>query len=271
MAEAIDRRVGGRRSSDPRGDSEEQLRADYERMRASLVGLWSDLARFSRGASAGQLDGGCAARFPDPHGAVFNNCLLDRGCADPAAIVSSLRDHYSEAGIEDFAIWAHESESPSLGAIQAAGFVRSESTRAMLVHLDQLPPRRHSRGSRGSLEVLTTLAPGEALELNSLPLDTLEAWPDDAIWYLGLEGDELVSCALARDGDGDRSISFVATAGHRRGRGAANRVLGRMLSDALAAGCTTASLHATSAAEGLYRRAGFRDLGLLLEHRPGRR
>lgn len=268
MAEAIDRRLGGRRASDPASRPDEELRRDYERMRESMVALWADLAEFSDGASSGPLDGACAARFPDPRGAVFNNALLDRECPDPAATVDRLRGHYSDAGLDDYAIWAHESERPSLDAIEAAGFERSETTRAMLVHLDRLPAKR--RGSRGKLAIGTTLAPGEALELNSLPLDTLDAWPDDAIWYLALEDEELVSCALARDLDGDRSISFVATAERHRRQGAASRVLGRMLSDALAAGCRSASLHATAAAEGIYRRAGFTDLGLLIEHRRAR-
>ncbi|UJA21596.1 GNAT family N-acetyltransferase [Thermoleophilia bacterium SCSIO 60948] len=268
MAEAIDRRVGGRRATDPGARPSGERREDYERMRSSLLALWADLAEFSEGASAGPLDGACAARFPDPRGAVFNNALLDRGCSDPAATVDCLRGHYSDGGVSDYAIWAHESEAPSLEAIEAAGLERSEATRAMLVHLDRLPPKR--RGSRGKLSIGTTLAPGEALELNALSLDTLDAWPDDATWYLALEDEELVSCALAHDLDGDRSISFVATAeGHRR-KGAASRVLGRMLADALASGCRSASLHATPAAEGIYRRAGFTDLGLLIEYRPAR-
>jgi predicted GNAT family acetyltransferase len=41
-----------------------------------------------------------------------------------------------------------------------------------------------------------------------------------------------------------------------------------LLHDAMARGCTTASLQATAMAERLYSRLGFRDLGRILEYVP---
>jgi predicted GNAT family acetyltransferase len=73
---------------------------------------------------------------------------------------------------------------------------------------------------------------------------------------------------MAFDHDGDCGIYNVGTVEAYRRRGLATALTARMLRDAAARGCTTASVQATPMAEGVYASAGFRDLGRYLEYTP---
>lgn len=78
-------------------------------------------------------------------------------------------------------------------------------------------------------------------------------------------GDENVGTAIAFDHDGDCGIFNVSTleAAGRRGIGAA--LMARLVADAAAGGCSTASLQSTEMAERVYATVEFRDLGRILE------
>jgi predicted GNAT family acetyltransferase len=82
-----------------------------------------------------------------------------------------------------------------------------------------------------------------------------------------LDGDN-VATAIAFDHRGDCGIYNVGTLDHARRRGLATALTVRLLHEALARGCETASVQATEMAEGVYAAAGFRDLGRFLEYVP---
>jgi predicted GNAT family acetyltransferase len=54
-----------------------------------------------------------------------------------------------------------------------------------------------------------------------------------------------------------------------RRRGLGTAVTARLVEDAAARGCATATLQATETAERLYAAVGFRDLGRFVEYVPG--
>ena len=92
--------------------------------------------------------------------------------------------------------------------------------------------------------------------------------PGRAFRALGLQlAGKTVSAALAFDHDSDCGIYNMGTRAALRRRGFASALIARHLSDALERGCMTASVQSTPMAEGVYARAGFRDLGRFLEFR----
>jgi ribosomal protein S18 acetylase RimI-like enzyme len=83
-------------------------------------------------------------------------------------------------------------------------------------------------------------------------------------------GGENVSTAIAFDLARDSGIYNVGTLEPARRRGLATALTVIHLHDARARGCLSASLQSTAMAEHLYARAGFRDLGRILEYVPSR-
>ena len=77
-----------------------------------------------------------------------------------------------------------------------------------------------------------------------------------------LGGEDVACAAWLRVGD-DCAVYFVASLPEARGRGLATDLMIRMLTDALAEGCTTTTLQASKAGYPIYRRLGYRDLGAL--------
>ena len=71
---------------------------------------------------------------------------------------------------------------------------------------------------------------------------------------------------MTLDCDGDCGIFNVGTVERMRRRGLATALTARILHDARARGCVTATLQSTPEAEGVYAAAGFRDLGRILEY-----
>ena len=71
---------------------------------------------------------------------------------------------------------------------------------------------------------------------------------------------------MAFDHDGDCGVMSVSTLEPGRRRGLATALTARQLHDALARGCTTASVQSTAMAERVYARVGFRNLGRFLEY-----
>ena len=81
--------------------------------------------------------------------------------------------------------------------------------------------------------------------------------------YVALEDGEPVAGAGTLVHEGDCEMVFVATVPAAQGRGLASDLMRRGLCDARDAGCTTASLEASSRGEGVYARLGYRPLGRL--------
>jgi GNAT superfamily N-acetyltransferase len=250
---------------------------------ASLVGAWRAYATRADGAAMHQLPGASAAVFP--HGAareIFNNALLSRGVADVDKTLAALCRLYREAGVDGFALWVDAADERALATGAATGWRQEEATCSMAMRLParEASPDAPSAVARGAAAPAPSKAadgariellaePAEAMVLNGVGPELLPAWPANGSAYVARgEDGRALSCALAlRIGD-DCHVAFVATDPTARRRGLAGRVLARLLADAAADGCTTASLNATEIAEALYARAGFVELGRVVELVP---
>jgi GNAT superfamily N-acetyltransferase len=240
----------------------------YARGAATLLACWAAIARGSHGAAVRRLPGVAAAVFPhDPERAVYNNALFERGLGPAArtAALDAMEAAYAAAGVERYAAWAHETDRPLQVALAARGYAVAESTRAMGMRLDDL------RAPRRSLD----LAPPDwddyvrHLAAVGVP-EGLLAGVDPRPFRLllaRLDG-ATVATALGFERAGDCGIFNVATVEPARRRGLGTALTARLLHDAAARGCRTASLQATEMAERLYAAVGFRDLGRFLEYVP---
>jgi predicted GNAT family acetyltransferase len=77
-----------------------------------------------------------------------------------------------------------------------------------------------------------------------------------------------VATAMAYYLGRDCGVYNVGTLEHARRRGLGTALTARLLYDALARGCETASLQSTRMGERVYAAVGFRDLGRILEFVP---
>jgi GNAT superfamily N-acetyltransferase len=237
----------------------------FSRGAATLVASWEEYARGATGASLQRLPGVAAAIFPnEPERSVYNNALLARGLAAPdrSRALDAMESAYAVAGVRRFAAWVHESDVPMRNDLARRGYALDTATRAMAMTLAGV------RLPRPDVE-LASPDWREHLRIAGVPPDLLAA-ADPAVYHilLGRLEQETVATALAFDFDGDCGIYNVGTLGHARRRGLATALTAIQLHDARSRGCETASLQSTPAAERLYAAAGFRDLGLILEHVP---
>jgi ribosomal protein S18 acetylase RimI-like enzyme len=230
----------------------------FRRGAETLIASWEAYARAAPGAHVHRSPGAAAAVFPDgPESAIYNNVLLER--ADALRDVEAI---YGAAGVTRFAAWVHESDDATRSAVEARGYVFDSSTRAMAMELAALQPPH-------SLLEVAPITWADQLRLFSLPDDLLGGDDLEGFRLLGARVDgATVAAAMAFDHDGDCGIYNVGTVEAYRRRGLATALTARMLRDAAARGCTTASVQATPMAEGVYASVGFRDLGRYLEYTP---
>ena len=239
----------------------------YRRQAATLVASWRVDARHSAGAAVVEEAGAAICLFPaEPERGIFNNALLDRGM-DAVAVaraVDAVEASYRDAGIDRYAVWAHESEPAPIAELTGRGYRFDMSTRAMAMPLELLP------AARPELETVELDWDGY-LRVFDVPEGLLAA-ADAAEMRLraaGLDG-EVVAAALAFDHDGDCGIYNLETLELARRRGIATALTAHQLHDARERGCTTASLQSTEIAEGVYASLGFLDLGRYVEYVPPR-
>jgi ribosomal protein S18 acetylase RimI-like enzyme len=259
-----DRTVPGARSlATPNTD-----RDLYARGAATLLASWDEIARGSSGAALLRLGGVAAAVFPeDPERGVYNNALLERdlGATERARAVEAMEAAYSAAGIERYAAWVHEGDEGMRSELSARGFTVAESTRAMGMSLDEIALPRPELDIRRSswLEYL------EYLRIVGLPAGLLSGVDPTAFHVLAARlGGEDVATAIAFDNDGDCGVFNVSTLEAARRRGLGTALTSRLVHDAAARGCSTASVQSTEIAERIYATVGFRDLGRILEYVP---
>lgn len=240
----------------------------YDRGTATLLASWEEYARGVPRATLQRLDGVSAAVFPaEPERSVYNNALLDRdlGATERATAVDAMEAAYADAGIARFAAWAHESDGGMRAELSGRGYVLEESTLAMGLSLEDLPAPNHEVecGRLGWPEYL------EYLRAIGLPQGLLGGADPDKFHALGarLEGKN-VATAIAFDHDGDCGLFNMSTLPTARRRGFGTALTARHLHDALARGCTTASLQSTEMAERVYAGVGFRALGRFFEYVP---
>jgi GNAT superfamily N-acetyltransferase len=194
---------------------------------------------------------------------VYNNALLDRGLdADRrAAAIAAMEGAYAAAGVDHFAAWVHEGDDAMRADLAARGYAVEETTRAMAMPLDAGAPQAAA----------IDFAPPEWSEhLRLVGVPGILAGADPAAFHVLVArlGGESVATGLAYDHAGDCGVFNVGTLEHARRRGLGTAVTARLLSDAAARGCTTASLQSTPVAERVYAALGFRDLGRYLELVP---
>lgn len=232
---------------------------------ATLVASWETYARGAVGASLVRAPGVVAAIFPhEPERSVYNNAILDRDlpAADRAAALETMAAAYTHAGVQQFAAWVHEADADMRNDLEGRGYVLDTSTRAMGMALDSF------QHPRPEIDV-GSLTWNDYVRRFGLPPGLL-AGADLSAFHLlvaRLNGED-VAAALAFDHHGDCGIYNVETLepARRRGLGRALTVL--HLQDAIARGCRTASLQATTMAERVYTAVGFHDLGRILEFTP---
>ena len=195
----------------------------YDRMVATMLAAWSRYAEVSAGASVERVDHASVALFPTlPERTFYNNAVLDRGLDDAraAAAVAATISLYADAGIDHYAIWAHESEAASIAALTRPGFHVDTTTRAMAMSLDALDETRRE----------IEIAPpdwDEYLRIIEVPAGLLAGLDIDRfpVVIACLDG-EHVAAAMAYDHDGDCGIYNVGTRRARpapRGRHRAHR------------------------------------------------
>ena len=235
----------------------------YGRSVATLLASWELYARHSAGGRLLRRAGAAAAIFPsEPERSVYNNALLDRRLAEPQTTVAALEREYAAAGVERFAVWAHEDDPGASAALKCRGYVFDSATRAMGMALDEIPL------ARPQLD-LGPLSWAEYLRIFGLPEDLLGGGDPELRLLVAREGEEPVATALTFDHGGDCGVFNVATREHARRRGIGTALVAAVLHAACERGCTTATLQSTPMAERVYAAAGFRDLGRYLEYVPG--
>jgi len=236
----------------------------YGRSIATLLACWEEIARGSSDAALQRLPGVSVAVLPSgPERTVYNNAVLDVGLDvhERLAAVDAMESVYSSAGVDRFAAWVHEDDIVMSRELLARGYALAESTRALGRSLDDLttvPP---------AIDVLTS---DLAEHVRIIGVEGLLRNVDPLAFHVVVArfGADVVATAMSFDCAGDCGVFNVGTFEAARRRGAATALVTRMLRDAAARGCTTATLQATDMAEGMYLAAGFRDLGQILEYVP---
>jgi ribosomal protein S18 acetylase RimI-like enzyme len=232
-------------------------------MLANLFGCWTRIAEGTARASIERVPGAVIAVFPaGPERLFYNNAVLAQNLSRSRAreAAGAIVRAYEEAGVNRYAIWAHESEQAANAEMTHRGFRVDTTTRAMAMSLDEIAV------PRPELE----LGPsdwGEYLRIVEVP-DELLAEVDASYFHVlvaRLDG-ENVAAGMAYDHDGDCGIYNVGTLPHARHRGLGTALTAFHLYRARERGCTTASLQSTEIAEGVYAALGFRDLGRFIEY-----
>lgn len=235
----------------------------YQRGIDTPLACWEHFAGGSSGASLLRLQGVSVAVFPEGgERSVYYNAVLEREL-DPVerrSALEAMEDVYAGAGIDQFAAWAHEDDRGTRAELEQRGYVVTETTCAMGMSLDDLPPLR--------IELdLSSLSWDDYLATFGLPAGLLRGVDRSALHVLVAQlGGAPLSTATSFEFAGDCGIYNVSTLEHARSRGLATAITSRLLWDARDRGCRTASLQSTEMAERAYTAAGFRDLGRIIEY-----
>jgi GNAT superfamily N-acetyltransferase len=238
----------------------------YGRGTATLLESWAEYALGAAGAALHRLPGVAAAVFPEgPEREIYNNALLDTGLPveKRAEAIDAMEAAYAAGGVDRFAAWVHEGD-PAMGRdLERRGYTVDETSRAMGMALDDLrvPRPKVALGAASWPEYLRVLdvPPGLLTGVDQTTFHVLVA----------RLGGASVATGMAFDHHDDCGIYNVTTSPPARRRGLATALTARLLHDARARGCRTASLQSTEMAERVYAAVGFRDLGRILEYVPG--
>jgi ribosomal protein S18 acetylase RimI-like enzyme len=235
----------------------------YERMVATLLACWAEIAAGTEGASVERVPGAAVALFPaGPERLFYNNAVFARGLDGQRAgeaVQAALR-MYEHAEVERFAIWVHESEEASIAELARRGLRVDTATRAMAISLDQIAlPRPEVE--------LASPDWAEYLRIIEAPEDLLAGVDASRFTVLvaRLDGED-AAAGMAYDHDGDCGIFNLGTVPGARRRGLGSALTALHVHLARDRGCVTASLQSTEVAESVYARLGFRSLGRFIEY-----
>ena len=87
------------------------------------------------------LPGAAVAVFPDgPERGIYNNALMAReaAAADRATAIEGMEAAYADSGVEEFAVWVHESDRAMRRDLGRRGYSIDSSTMAMGMWLDDV-------------------------------------------------------------------------------------------------------------------------------------
>jgi hypothetical protein len=237
----------------------------YERAAETLIATWEAYARGSRGARLHRGDAAAVAVFPaEPERSIYNNALLTRHLLRTEAreTADAIERLYEGAGIDDYALWVCEQDAGARDELETRGYAVSERSRVMGMTLDDLP-------SPDSTVSISEASWAEHLEVLGTPADLLAGLVPNPFHVLAARrtGRPLAT-GMSLDHLGDCGVNNVVTALLVRRRGLGTAITTRLVLDAAARGCSTATLFSSPIAEGVYRSVGFRDLGGILEYSP---
>jgi hypothetical protein len=128
----------------------------YRRGAATLIASWEEYARGAAGAAVQRLPGVAIAVFPnEPERGVYNNAPLERdlAAAERENALDAMEAAYASAGVERFAVWAHETDLALRTDLERRGYTLDTATRAMGLSLDGMrvpPPSSTSPRRTGS-------------------------------------------------------------------------------------------------------------------------
>jgi GNAT superfamily N-acetyltransferase len=234
-----------------------------------MLAAWQAVADGTEHAAIVRTEGVIAGVFPHgPEREIYNNALMprDRDADGRRAAIAALEATYGSAGVTRYAAWVHEGDSALRADMASRGYVISEATRAMGMAIDTPVVV--------DVEAELTVGPWpDYLRLlqaePGVPPGLLDGVDPCAfrVRLAALDG-ELVASALSLERDDDCGIFNVGTVEHARRRGIGTAITARLVQDAAARGCTTATLQSTEMGERVYAAVGFRDLGRYLEYSP---
>ncbi len=201
-----------------------------------------------------------------PHRSVFNSVIY----RDPEALEAALPElarAYEEAGVLAWTVWTPEEDVRARAALEASGHVLDATPQAMAAPLDEVDAGDGAAGlhwerADGVDEMCAILAVAFGLE-TELTSRVLTGFERVAHIYLARQDGRAVACTAAFDVAGDCGIYWVGTLPEARGAGLATGLMRQALLDGRERGCTTTSLQATAMGRPVYRRLGYRDLGVL--------
>lgn len=224
---------------------------DFGRYFASLIGSWEAFAVPHAGAVVVRGEGFIAARFPYP---VLNNAVVTR----PTAL-AAIRDVYT--GVDTYAVWSEFADRRLAELLLTEGFRRDVTTRPMLCQLADADMDDIDAGS-----VIADVDPGRIAELNGVSAALVTGVPGLRAYATNGFESGLIVIPVGTDAN----ISLVATRPDARRRGLAAMATRTALRDARDRGFVTASLQATTMAESVYTRVGFRPVGHWQEWVPAK-
>ena len=186
----------------------------YARGTATLLASWEAFARGTAGAALLRHPRVAVAVFPSgPERAVFNNAVPDRALPHAARAVAldAIATAYGNAGVDEHAVWVHESDHDLAADLTDRGYRVDSTARAMAMDLTDLVA--------DPVDVRVASA-DLAAHVRSIGLPDLLAGVDPAPFRAVVAPDtsEPLATAISLCHEGDCGIYNVATVEHARRR-----------------------------------------------------